>query len=1184
MGIRRTAGLAVILAAVAGGAYYYQQYGRLPLQRGDAALPAGQATKSLMRLPRPYSDLGMVRGMAMLRRYPKPASEWQANEARIYADLLATRKFDILVVPFEVQEYGLDRATRSLMTAELSLAIGRAQSSPMPDPYLVQRALGEGARRLDPEVVHGLATRLGAKRIVWSYVGHDRNGAMTVTIEDEEWKGAVKPPASAKPVAHNYEHLAFSDESPAVEVYEALLPRVLKDLGYDAAAAIPKPADSSFVANDVPRTPFGLTGGEANPARDAYSLQLLGALAPRRAERTRERLFEKSLLATEHMTPTSPQYRALKARAYFHLGLRPAALKVLGAPATTEEKALHAALNGNLPELKAFIAQETQLVPRMLELLEANAIAADYGVLTQKNSAATAASLELPGKVWPVVATRAFTDWDWWAQQDNLTLKYMLDQELPVQGYTAEGIVRGAAAIGDLAKVQASADLSVLEHMHRLLAADPAKWCCTMPADRLTARDYLDFIDATATDNLMRRATFYTFVQASYDSAQQYLESMRSAFAGFPEFAQARADLEYRLAKQSEGAAREGHMKAAYVHALNAEYWSNGQSLVAGEAFALLSEMGRRDYGLPMNWYAWDIPFRPFYPESEPPGIVASFMLPNARAALKNSVSDFTPVRSLGHLLDKVTQKPAEMDALLESIKDRFHGCPDRDMYLAERSLRTEDFGRAEAYLREGIKDAPGDWSSYATLGSLLVHTARPEEAAQVFMSYPGFRPGSSENPVGLSNDAYEAGSYFYWSGEFELARPLYRIAADLNTGSEASMSSRTRLDMLDANYPVVLQDLLTLANRYKSPDDFRDYLGLLHAMGHSREAWSAFDSLVPRLRATELWETALVGQRMERKSESDIAAWAARGGFKDVGKTRGHAALYLVRAGVTDRMPSAALAKSVAALAWPVWRARREGGIVLRLSLAGGFPVLVGTHAPSPINWPTREVDTTKMEPVTSDLVYFVEAYRALRLDDAKRAEAILREASSFYDLTNNNFRHLLPYYAFAAAKLGDTSAVEKLLARIDAEQRGFYYYLSKAVISGLGSRTDESLRLLKRALFLRYVTSERPVYTDYQYTETIEWLYRETGKPQYRDAALDWAKKVERFAPWYAWPYAMQAELESNAAERRRAIAMAAYLDPGSERLAKLPKAEVASAVRAFKGLNPFLQQAGGPHKGSI
>lgn len=1190
MAIRRSAVLAVLLVVLAGvWAYHFVEQAREDDIRHAQAVEREMRMRALasknwhraQQPSRPHSDYAMMRGMP--QAYPKPASEWQESEKKLYADLLQGRKFDVLVVPFQVQDFALDRPTRSLMTAELTLAIGRATSLPMADPYVVQRALGDGARRLDEQAAARLAQQLGAKRVVWGFVGHDRKGEMTVTIRVHAWAGDHGNGFLGTPVLHNYDKLAFDDEHPPIEVFESLLPRVLKDLGYDSAASAPAQVESTFTDSALPPTPFGLTGGEAQPARDAYYLQLLGALTPRRAERTRERLFEKSLLATRRMAPASPQYRALKARAYMYLGLRPAALHAVANPANVEEKELYAALNGNLPDASALAAQQTQLATRLLALLDANTIAADYSVATQQGSADKAASLKLPGDFWPVVAGRAFVDWSWWAQEENIVLKFVLDKELPVAGYTAEGIVRGAASLGDLGRAQTTIDLSVLEHARKLLAATPSKWCCEMPPERPTARDYLDFMQATATDNLMRRARLVSYVQGLPEQGLEFLDSIQSVYRGFPEYALERARAESLIAKRSEGSAREGQTKAAYVDGFNAYYWSNGQTRVAADAWDVYSSQRRNDYGYSDNIYAPDYPFRSFFPDWELGGQV-EFSLKNSRAALANSTSDFGPVRELGWMLDDLQHKPAEMDKILAALNERFAGCPARDVFLAERSMKRGDSAAAEAHYRDGIKDAPGDWESYRALGQLLLQRGQTQQSARLFMSYPGFAKGARMDAVAMSNDAFEAGSYFYWYGEFGLAKPLFKIAADLNTGSDASIESARRLAMLAGDYAGAMADSLLRAKRYDSGYGYRDYFAMLHAMGRSEEAWSAFSVLVPRLRVSQLWESALVGHRRERKSEADIAAWIRQGGLGVIGAKRSDAATYIVRAGITDRMPDATLGNRVAEFAWPVWHLPKWYDNVVRVSPSGEVQYVVGPNIDHEATLPLGIFDAAVKEPVKSDLVYFVEAYRALREGKAAEAQAILKEASASYSLIHPQISYLLPYYAFAAAKAGDAAALQPLLDAVRPDRRGFDYYLARAVIAGLAGKTTDAVDLLRNAIVRRPYALERPVYPDYQYLETLEWLYRATHEPEYRKIALDWVGKVETFFPWYSWAYAIEAELEPNAARRGRAIAMAAYLDPDSERLAALPKAEVARAVRAFGESNPFLRKPGKRQKGSI
>ncbi|MGZ8906734.1 MAG: hypothetical protein ACXW1U_13560 [Methylobacter sp.] len=347
--------------------------------------------------------------------------------------------------------------------------------------------------------------------------------------------------------------------------------------------------------------------------------------------------------------------------------------------------------------------------------------------------------------------------------------------------------------------------------------------------------------------------------------------------------------------------------------------------------------------------------------------------------------------------------------------------------------------------------------------------------------------------------------------------------------------------------------------------------------MGASKEAWDAFNVLKDYFINQHIWETALVGHRKEGKSEAEIIAWVKQS------KDSNHAGKYLLRAGVTDRIPSEEFATSLAEIADPVWKldyGNKPGndyfdGLIVQLINDGKQLIILGPKNHESGTLPLDMYENTKKTQVESHLAYFADAYRAIRMNDFSSAHALLQEASELYKLSMDQHSYLLPYYAFASAKMGDASAVEKYIADFSVEQKSFDYFLAKAVISGIAGKNEESVKFLKSALYKRPFTEERPLQTEYQYAEICELLYEATGNSIYKDIALDWAKKNQKFQPWFAWAYAMEAKLSNNKAERKRAIAMAFYLDPQSERLGKVPQKERKAAVKEFGGKNPFLRK---------
>jgi len=126
-------------------------------------------------------------------------------------------------------------------------------------------------------------------------------------------------------------------------------------------------------------------------------------------------------------------------------------------------------------------------------------------------------------------------------------------------------------------------------------------------------------------------------------------------------------------------------------------------------------------------------------------------------------------------------------------------------------------------------------------------------------------------------------------------------------------------------------------------------------------------------------------------------------------------------------------------------------------------------------------------------------------------------------------------PVQPLAAAKRGDSAKVSARLDKFDIAYQRFDYHLSRAVIAGFAGKTAESLNDLKLALYRRPFTESRPIYTEYQFAEICEWLYQATRNPKYRDEAVRWAKSVQAFNPWFAWPYALEARYSNDNNERR-------------------------------------------------
>lgn len=1110
------------------------------------------------------TDKGMI-GLSATYQ-PSPPVWENAEKARYQA--LPPQAFDVLLVPFQVEGYALDRSTRSLMSTELVSAI-RTSGARIPDVEPVLRALGESRRQFKTQEVHEIAYLLGVKRVIWAYAGHDRNDRMSVTFRSEDFTPDMRTSNRVMAKSDGFDNVAFSSESPPIVTYQILLPKIIEKLGYPA----PAPPAKSIGRNDNsawPSSPIRMIDDQPDAARDAFRFLMLAAMTPYSGERTRARFVEKAYLATLSLPEDHPDYRLLRARTFMLMGLRPAALHVIRPGVTPEEKALLGMLNGNFPQVATATPNVKPGIKQFLAELDLAVIGSVYGVRDKTAAAAAMKRLAAPGSVWPLFLFRALNDSDPWSQFDNLALKELLDAALPIQGFTAAGILGGASALADSSKLRESVDFSVHNHLKQIGAKYPAQWCCNPAVVHPSMQDYFELIEAIGYDNLARRITFLNDVQGQPQEALKVAAHLETVYKGFPDLSMLRALAENAAAAKTENEAREGLLRSAYTTAFDLLYQEQGQTDKAIAAFDLLAVLGRMDNGAFPNFYVTDVPFRSSYPAS---AAVLESGLKNATLALENATIDVRPLREISGILAETQHQYAEFDEVLRSVEGRFAGNTYVSLMQADNKVRLGKKDEAEKIYRQAIKSQPASWKPYEALSEILLSKGQAQESGAVVKAYPGFSRGSSENPVGIANNAYEVGSRYFWSGHFDLAKWFYRISANLNTGADSSLSSDARLKLLAGDYAETLAAIHVRATRYQAPNAYRDYLALLFAMGHSKEAWDGFNTLAPRISHPHLWDSPLVGHRIAGASEQDIVAWGKQDTLRHAGDETSYAANYALRAAIIDRVPSESIAPLLGELDRPAWKVADGYDHSVKPSADGQAHYVVGPDVPDHVTLPLGVFDQTKKSRIKSDLQYFAEAYRLLKTGNYDGARIIFEEASALYDLSQNSHGYMLAYFAFAAAKSGNTSVVDKKLAAFRPDQKNFDYLLARAAMSGIAGKPDDALPLLKRALYTQHSTEARIVFPEYEYTEILEWLYESTKNARYRELALEWARTSQTTQPWQAWPYAVYAKLSQDGQDRRRAIAMAYYLDRNSVRLNTIPKREIERAVKEFGPRNPFL-----------
>ena len=476
------------------------------------------------------------------------------------------------------------------------------------------------------------------------------------------------------------------------------------------------------------------------------------------------------------------------------------------------------------------------------------------------------------------------------------------------------------------------------------------------------------------------------------------------------------------------------------------------------------------------------------------------------------------------------------------------------------------------AALKKSLQLDPQSWDNYFNLGDhILKSGGSPDEAARIMLEFPGFHQQHPQDPVALANWANDAGSLFYALGLPALTRPFYRVAADLDTGSDASLCDAQRLKLLDGDYSGAARIALERGNRYGNANAYRDYLSLLHVMGQGDEAWRSFSELRDAFDSPQIWLSALIAQRRAGKSESDIRAWLLQPQIRSARSLAHHFATHeALWAFSTDRLPPADLGALIEQLDGPpVARADTRAGttVIPHPTTPDATALVPSSHF--------RDGKRTQLPSGTlikSEQAFFADAYAALRHGQFEIALQRFDDMADHYQIEH----YPLAYFAYAAAHIGDPERLEAYVESLNRsphnETPSFDQLLAKAFFAGQRRQANTALEDLKQSLRLRPYTDDRPVMTEYQYAEACEWLYKDTGDGRFIDELLDWARKQQTVQPMIAWAYSMEYAYEKPGASRTRALAMTEYLDPTSPRIATASQSERAAARAWLEEHPPF------------
>lgn len=1068
-----------------------------------------------------------------------PPSRWREMEKAAFRRILIGEPCDVLVVPFQVEGLTVDRIERALMTRYLTDAIARATGLHLPNPTLVARALGEGARAISDVEILQLANDLGARTVVTAFVGHDREETMSLKLFVQERRGNDRLQPDAAAARYQAGNIPFSDGQPPSEAFLGILGDLVAQLF--PLAAQPSATVSSAEALVLPQTLGELAGGGGkNPVQDAFSLQLLGLLAPG-GSAVAESCFERSLVALQGVSPDSPDYRFLKANAYASLQRRPAALKALGTPATVEGSALEAWLNGDLPSLRERSAGIVRPLSRLVARIRLNDLERAYGgdreALTRD-----ARSLVDENRGLGALLAQRLSEKDQWATFSSAGLKGELDANFPIAGQGLEELAAQWRASGREAGEE-QIDEAVFNHYHQVLKRElfpPAGGAAPMPGD------VLDLIFVASQEAAAKRIGLLVKVQALPEEGLQVLSRYERLYPDHPGFEYLKGSALSQLS-QTGGAAAGGLENEKAEIAQKVFFWSDGQTPDA--AAALRWSMSGR-YALPS--YDADYPRRPFWHGDALgdrrniagfTGVAAVAALPEyTRHQLKNVLLDLEyttdDLRILRDLYWQLVDLglTGEARAVLDANRGRFRGHGLWPALLAQAATGAGVSGAARRVYEQAVADNPLNWAAYIELGNIMIDEGDFAGASRTFLSYPLFHDPGRGDRVALSHAAYGAAIDLLFLGAFQEAIPLLELCVGMGSGSGSEMGARAYLAQMRGDYAGSARIFWERGGRYRHRVSFGNAVRWLHVLGHPQEAKALFDSLQAQPQENDLWNDALVGLRLAGKSDAEVSAWFKQGSlgtfWMDVSDGQP-----LVLAFLVDRAPNDLLPEFLAA--------RLDAADIAAVWFAQGYRLLQEGR--------------------------FQEAYRTLLI-------RLVEPASESYPA----FRYAFPALAWAGVKSGHAEEVAALLGRYAAVlDKDFHYHLAQALLAGGGGDADRAIAEL-RASWYTIDADYPPIgvsFPWYQLLEAAEWLNTDSPRQDYRDLMLRWSKISQRLYPTDGWTYAFEALYTPAAEDRVKSLALGCFLDPNSRRLSGFSTTAKDAAQAWFKENNPFREGARQP-----
>ena len=1078
-------------------------------------------------------------------------SRWINQKAALFSKYVEKQNVNLVVLPFFLFENPetVDQTERSLITRTIVENIKKHSDINIINPDIIEYSIGENYRILDKQQIEEIAKRYNADRVLYGYISrtqkkthlHQKKNYESIFIETLEKEKNLEP--AIYHVGKNLfiKELMSDVDNPAFISIGEYMPDILKLIDIDKKNL---ERDVSFKSSiepiDIPNSFESLLDGiKNNKELIPFYLQFLATLYPADPDRYRERLYERSFIAADNLPDDNKYVQLLKARALLYLHRRPEAVALLKNDSSPEVLAFIEYLKGNLTTMETLVNKIESPLLKYLAAFEYQQLSQNY---VSKNIDKNIFPESIFNKSWRYFVDRKLNKTDQWYRPSTAELIKTIEEQLPgisnkYYEQLALKLIKGESSYLDDFDLYMIIKKQLTEALDNL---DNKKIDIYEELEP-TLLDKILLLQSTFEESILDDVNFEISPRGSYSSALNKIEKYKNILTDHPQLTAIESYVLYMLSTRENGQQQNDHIIDSVKSAIKSlvwlrefnNYYSTAHNALVG---AIAYQDLIKDY-YSINRYdgSWENILSLYggdFPEK--------YFMPDPRYTMPGAIPIEYLHTELYYLYTNIRNDESKgkehLEKYLPLLEDRFLGNPERLVMIGYLNEKLGNKDAQVASYENEIKSGSDNYNQYEWLGNYYISEGRYQDAYDLYMQYPYFTKEQYKNEnVAISNMSERFGSALFWRGQYDYAKKLYEISIDAGSGSEGNMNAIIRTALIDGDYFKAAEYSLERAKRYNSPYAYRDYMSLLYILGANKEADILFDDIVDKLNSPDPWMSVVVGDRIQKKTNSEIKEWI---NDKKTNKNTFYLETYAHLTMIVDRPMNDDLLEIINTL----------------------------------LSNNKDELDTERR---------YAKGYFAARNKQYEAAYDFYSNEKTIkeYKVMSCWHSHNYPLYILSALKTGHNQAVEDIDITDKQIDSCKYLKTDKALVGAVKAAYtkdyDASIKYLKQAFNVRDFTGARKLFTWYQIVEITEILYEESGKKEYLDLILEWAREHQVIQPMYSWAYAVEAKYSEDPERKLQALAYTLYLDPQSERISDIPEELKEKARKWLEENNKFLKK---------